>query len=89
LLRQLASAGDGRLGATFTSAQRAAEVELCSSGVSGDLTALLPELGWAAVVKALPEVAASYGRPVLADNSRASAALLVDATARPVTATQP
>lgn len=84
LLSQLASVGKGRLGATFTSAQRAAEVALFSSGVDGDATAataLLTRLGWAGVVKAMPEVAASYGRPISTDSTRASSALLVDACA--------
>jgi methyltransferase (TIGR00027 family) len=82
LLRELASVGNGRLGATFTSAQRAAQVELFSSGVDGDALALLAQVGWNGVVKALPEVAASYGRPIMRDSSRASSALLVDAVTR-------
>jgi len=76
------SAFDGRLGATLTSAKRAAEVALFRSGTQGDPVEWLAQLGWQATITRLPEIATQYGRPISRGAADSSSALLVDARSR-------
>jgi len=84
LLRELAkvSAPGSRLGITATSSARAAQVSIWESGVDGDVTQWMADLGWSAAVSTLPDAAAAFGRPVGVETERARSAILIDA--RPI-----
>ena len=71
------SAAGSRLGATATTAKRAAQVELFRSGIDGDPAGWLDRLGWCAEVEGLPATAAKFGRPLPA--KAAASAVLIDA----------
>lgn len=79
-LAKLAACG-GRLGATVTSAARAAQVALFRSGVEGSPQEWLERLGWRAAVTRIGEAAQRFGRPISAEGAASSTAFLVDARA--------
>jgi len=80
-LAALSGAGS-RLGATATTAKRAAQVALFRSGIDGDPAQWLDHLGWHAGIDELPETAAKFGRPLPAKAATSASAILIDARRR-------